>query len=140
MRPGAQVFLHIPDKNKFDRISKLCERSGYSCRQIQNADVNRTILELISGQTAGMSGAGTAGTGAPGMGKGKKVSAPPLYFLPEIMLFQGLADKEVHRFLEMYRAEGIPTVDLKAVVTPWNLTWTLYELAEHLKEEHRSMH
>ena len=123
MRPGAQVFLHIPDKNKFDRISKLCERSGYSCRRIQNADVNRTILELISGQSAG-----------------KKVSAPPLYFLPEMMIFQGLADKEVHRFLEMYRAEGLPTVDLKAVVTPWNLTWTLYELAEHLKEEHRSMH
>ena len=123
MRPGAQVFLHIPDRNKFDRISKLCEKSGYSCRQIQNADVNRTILELISGQSAG-----------------KKVSAPPLYFLPEMMIFQGLADKEVHRFLEMYRAEGLPTVDLKAVVTPWNLTWTLYELAEHLKEEHRSMH
>lgn len=123
MRPGAQVFLHIPDKNKFDRISKLCEKSGYSCRQIQNADVNRTILELISGQSAG-----------------KKVSAPQLYFLPEMMIFQGLADKEVHRFLEMYRAEGLPTVDLKAVVTPWNLTWTLYELAEHLKEEHRSMH
>ena len=123
MRPGAQLFLHIPDKNKFDRISKLCEKSGYSCRRIQNADVNRTILELISGQSAG-----------------KKVSAPPLYFLPEMMIFQGLADKEVHRFLEMYRAEGIPAVDLKAVVTPWNLTWTLYELAEHLKEEHRSMH
>ena len=123
MRPGAQVFLHIPDKNKFDRISKLCEKCGYSCCQIQNADVNRTILELISGQSAG-----------------KKVSAPPLYFLPEMMIFQELADKEVHRFLEMYRAEGLPTVDLKAVVTPWNLTWTLYELAEHLKEEHRSMH
>ncbi len=123
MRPGAQVFLHIPDKNKFDRISKLCEKCGYSCCQIQNADVNRTILELISGQSAG-----------------KKVSAPQLYFLPEMMIFQGLADKEVHRFLEMYRAEGLPTVDLKAVVTPWNLTWTLYELAEHLKEEHRSMH
>ena len=123
MRPGAQVFLHIPDKNKLDRISKLCEKSGYSCRRIQNADVNRTILELISGQSAG-----------------KKVSAPPLYFLPEMMIFQGLADKEVHRFLEAYRAEGIPAVDLKAVVTPWNLTWTLYELAEHLKEEHRSMH
>ena len=123
MRPGAQVFLHIPDKNKFDRISKLCEKCGYSCCQIQNADVNRTILELISGQSAG-----------------KKVSAPQLYFLPEMMIFQGLADKEVHRFLEMYRAEGLPTVDLKAVVTPWNLTWTLYELAEHLKEEHQSMH
>ena len=123
MRPGAQVFLHIPDKNKLDRISKLCEKSGYSCRRIQNADVNRTILELISGQSAG-----------------KKVSAPPLYFLPEMMIFQGLADKEVHQFLEAYRAEGIPTVDLKAVVTPWNLTWTLYELAEHLKEEHQSMH
>lgn len=123
MRPGAQVFLHIPDKNKLDRISKLCEKSGYSCRRIQNTDVNRTILELISGQSAG-----------------KKVSAPPLYFLPEMMIFQGLADKEVHQFLEAYRAEGIPAVDLKAVVTPWNLTWTLYELAEHLKEEHRSMH
>ena len=123
MRPGAQVFLHIPDKNKFDRISKLCEKCGYSCCQIQNADVNRTILELISGQSAG-----------------KKVSAPPLYFLPEMIIFQGLTDKEVHQFLEAYRAEGLPTVDLKAVVTPWNLTWTLYELAEHLKEEHRSMH
>ena len=135
MRPGAQVFLHIPDRNKFDRIRKLCEKSGYSCCLIQNADVNRTILELVSGKSAGI-----AGTGIPGAGKGKKVSAPPLYFLPEIMLFQGLADKEVHQFLEMYRAEGIPAVDLKAVVTPWNLTWTLYELAEHLKEEHRSMH
>ena len=140
MRPGAQVFLHIPDRNKLERISKLCEKSGYSCCPVRNADVNRTILELISGQSAGAVRAGTAGAGAPGTGKGKKVSAPPLYFLPEIMLFQGLADKEVHRFLEMYRAEGIPAVDLKAVVTPWNLTWTLYELAEHLKEEHRSMH
>ena len=122
MRPGAQVFLHIPDKNKLDRISKLCEKSGYSCRRIQNADVNRTILELISGQSAG-----------------KKVSAPPLYFLPEMMIFQGLADKEVHQFLEAYRAEGIPAVDLKAVVTPQNIAWSSRRLRQELRAEHEAM-
>ena len=124
MKSGAQVFLYIPDEKKKVMIRSLCEKSGYFCREIQNADMNKTILELITGRVVPAAG---------------RAAAPPLYFLPELLLFQGLTDREVHQFLDAYRAEGIPRVDLKAMVTPYNITWTLYELAEHLKEEHESM-
>ena len=138
MKSGAQVFLYIPDGKKKLMIRSLCEKSGYFCHEIQGADVNKTILELITGRVVPDAVRAAAGGGQK-KEDGKKTCAPPLYFLPEMVLFQGMTDQEVHQFLDEYRAAGIPRVDLKAVVTPYNLTWTLYELAEHLKEEHRSM-
>ncbi|MBQ7534374.1 MAG: DUF3783 domain-containing protein [Stomatobaculum sp.] len=138
MKSGAQIFTYIPDGKKKLMIKSLCEKIGFFCREIQAADVNKTILELITGRVVPDTVRAAAGGGQK-TEEGKRTCAPPLYFLPELILFQGLADQEVHQFLDAYRAAGIPAVDLKAVVTPYNLTWTLYELAEHLKEEHKSM-
>ncbi len=128
--------MHIPEKEKRNSIEALCGSIGAACKEIGMADVNRTVLELISGRTAGQTAGQTIGQiGGPDAGK----TAPPLYFLPELLLFQGFGDKELDQFLDAYRAAGISKVNLKAAVTPWNIRWTIYELAEHLKEEHDSM-
>ena len=41
------------------------------------------------------------------------------------------------RFLEAYRTGGLEKIKRKAVITPTNLGWTLYELAEQLGIESR---
>ena len=134
MRPAApgKVFLHLSDEDKRNRIEELCQEMGFSFAVIGTEDINRTVLELISGREveAFRPGAG---------GNGSAVQAPPLYFLPELILFQGLSNGELEQFLASYHAAGIPPVMLKAAVTPYNLRWTIYELAEHLKEEHEAM-
>lgn len=121
------VFMHIPDSGKRNRIEALCRELGLAFRTMEAGDVNRTVLELVSGQTA------------PGIAAQSRPAAPALYFLPELLLFQGLTGRDLSRFLDAYREAGIPRTDLKAAVTPQNLRWTLYELAEQLKEEHRAM-
>ena len=141
---GGCIYFHIPDEEKRRRVKALCDGKGIQTAEITGADVNRTVLELISGKTgAGQknpapvqkNAAGEDGAGKNGAGK----YAPPLYFLPELLLFQGLPTRELYRFLEDLKAAGIPRIDLKAAVTPYNLNWTLYELAENLKEEHAAM-
>ena len=43
------------------------------------------------------------------------------------------------KFLDMYKANGLKSVDLKAVVTPINMAWTLETLVVALQEEHAIM-
>ena len=61
--------------------------------------------------------------------------APALYNMPELMIFNGFDSQTLDGFLNMYKMTGLPKIPLKAVVTPYNIKWTLYELIEHLKEE-----
>ena len=140
---GGCVYFHIPDEEKRRRVKALCDEKEIQTAEITGADVNRTVLELISGKTgAGALQAERAAGGkssAPARLNAAGKFAPPLYFLPELLLFQGLPAKELYRFLEDLKAAGIPKVDLKAAVTPYNLSWTLYELAENLKGEHAAM-
>ena len=63
------------------------------------------------------------------------VSIPQLYTMPELIIFSGFDENSLNEFLKAYKAKGIEKVQLKAVITPYNLNWTLYDLIEHLKEE-----
>jgi hypothetical protein len=65
----------------------------------------------------------------------KHKQVPMLYGLPELMFFYGIEDEALERFLDAYNEAGIEKIRLKAVVTPTNLNWTLYELAEELDKE-----
>ena len=66
------------------------------------------------------------------------VKIPIMYELPELIIFSGFEETEVRTFLNEYKQWGIEKVSLKCMVTPFNLTWSLYDLVEHLKEENRS--
>ena len=135
---GGCIYFHIPDEEKRRRVKALCDGKGIQAEEITGADVNRTVLELISGKT-GTEPLQAERAAEPKPQAPARKYAPPLYFLPELLLFQGLTGRDLSRFLDAYREAGIPRTDLKAAVTPQNLRWTLYELAEQLKEEHRAM-
>lgn len=58
-----------------------------------------------------------------------------MYNMPDVMIFRGFDETELKSFLSEYKNAGIEKVALKAMVTPYNVVWTLYYLIEHLKEE-----
>ena len=103
-------------------IEELCGSFKAGVEKISEKDLTRTVLDIITGGNRQSAGG---------------LSIPPLYSLPEIIVFSDTNEEELKRFLDEYRLRGIEKIKLKAMVTPFNLSWSLYELVEHLKEEAR---
>ncbi len=118
------IFLNIPDRNKKSVITNICQRLGIELKTVNAGDVDKTVLFIVSGKDV------------PANVK-SDVKAPALYTLPELILFNEFDDESLEEFLNAYKTSGLERVKLKAVVTPFNITWTLYQLVEHLKEEAR---
>ena len=61
-----------------------------------------------------------------------------------VLLMDGLDKKGLDRFLTALRGQcaekGLPSIDLKAVVTPVNRGWIFAELVRELASEHKLMH
>ena len=113
------IFIHITDTNKLNSIKDLCSKLGIQIESIGNKDLGRSILSIISGDEM----------------LPAKIDIPPMYNMPEVMIFKGFDETELKSFLNEYKKAGIEKVALKAMVTPYNVVWTLYYLIEHLKEE-----
>lgn len=118
----AQILCHIPDEARRGQIAGFCEKRKVAFRRLTAADGDSTLGGLL---------------GMPMVPAGKK--APALWRMPEMLIFCGFGDKELDDFLAAWRRAGILPVALKAVVTPYNIGWSLYELAAELEKEHREM-
>ena len=60
--------------------------------------------------------------------------------MPELLVFSGIPEGMLDLILAEYRKEKIEPVALKAMVTPHNISWTVYELSSELAKEHAAMH
>ena len=56
-----------------------------------------------------------------------------------ILLFAGFSQEELEQALENCKTCGIRREDLKAVLTPYNITWNVVALCGELQKEHRQM-
>ncbi|MCR5251835.1 MAG: DUF3783 domain-containing protein [Lachnospiraceae bacterium] len=119
-----KIFLYVKDKNKKAAAERICETQQIALHALSAADLNRTVAS-VCGVT--MKNGGTHET------------APPLYVMPETLLFYGLDDAALDRFLEAWKESGAEKIVRKAVITPFNLSLTLYELIEHLGRESAEM-
>ena len=115
-----KLFLKIDNTDKRNAIENLCKEIGAESELLLHKDLPRIMLDIVSG-----------GTGA----NMNAVSIPQLYTMPELIIFSGFDENNLNEFLKAYKAKGIEKVQLKAVITTFNLSWTLYDLIEHLKEE-----
>lgn len=61
--------------------------------------------------------------------------APAIFCMPEIIIFSGIPDKKLDEFLYSYKQVGLTPTKLKAVITPKNINWTLYQLIRELSAE-----
>ena len=115
-----RIYLYTTDKEKQTAIEKICSAQDIEMKNLSGADTNRTVAMIC---------------GMPMKNSGGHRQAPPLYVLPEFMLFYGIDDPSLDQFLDAYKETGLKSIQKKAVVTPTNLGWTLYELAEELAKE-----
>ena len=57
-------------------------------------------------------------------------------FPEEMLVMFAFTDKVMEDFFQSFRDAGIPSVGLKAAITPININWTSKELYEAISEEH----
>lgn len=60
-------------------------------------------------------------------------------FPEEMMVFSGISSEELDVFLKKYNEMGIGKINLKAVLTPFNINWSGEMLYKELVKEHREM-
>jgi hypothetical protein len=114
------IFYQIGDKKKEKDFLALCRKLGFSVKALKGSDIGKEI-----GVLAGMNRIN---------GKNHE-KVPESYQMPELLIFSGVPNTELDRFLEEYKQAGIEPVGLKAIVTPHNLSWTIYELTAELVRE-----
>jgi len=84
----------------------------------------KAVKEEETGQTLGML-----------CGLDETVSVPAAKIGGEMLVFAFLPDDLLNRLLPALRADGLPPVRLKAVLTPVNRGWTCGQLYEELRGE-----
>jgi len=115
------VLFYRLDGERGARIRTLCVMQRLRVRAVAPEEYGEPIAAL-----AGL--APLAGEAAPGEG-----------FTDEMLVFCGLSDAQLDRFLRDFRRAGLAPVALKAVLTPDNARWSSVRLREELSREHEAM-
>ncbi len=139
------LLLRTGDMTKEKTIADFAQTRGLACIRLLPVQMNDALSKILADSRNAIPHSPT-GITDPAMGE-KKLSSPPsghktppvFYQLPEMLIFHEVTDAEMDGVLALCRKNGAAPIALKAVVTPHNLSWTLYELAEELSEEHRQM-
>ena len=121
----AMILSYIKSQKKAEQLQRFCERLQLHNIQIMQQDLGKELGELCGIYK------GSRGTHAP---------VPLFYQMPEILVFSGIPENMLDLVLAEYRKEGIEQIALKAIVTPHNIGWTVYELSSELAKEHEAMH
>jgi len=130
------IFAHIIDTDKLNSIKDLCAKLNINIELVGNNELGRTVLDIISEDDTKLSkGIKSANGVIISNDNTASLNIPLMYNMPEVMIFKGFDEQKLKYFLNEYRQAGIEKVELKAVITPYNVAWTLYFLIEHLKEE-----
>lgn len=126
IKTSGTIMFHINNLKKEKQISALCRSLGLVTRTIKQQDINKPLGSIC---TQG------AIKGSSMFLNGERKKAPDKYKLPEIIVFSGLSEDALDKFLEEYKRSGIEPVGLKAVLTPTNISWSIYELVCELERE-----
>lgn len=120
-----KVMYYLKDTKKEKQILKLCSQLGIHTRKIKEKDVNVSLSTL----------AGISGT----VSMSQVEKAPKGYEMPELLIFVGMTEEKLDEFLTEYKKQGIEPISLKAMVTPHNISWSVYQLVAELIKERASI-
>lgn len=116
----AKILLFGLQKEKNRAVCGVAEKIGADVTVVNRRDYGQKI-----GTLAGISGFHK---------DGKIFDGPD--FAMEMLVFSGMLPTQVDAFLAEYKATGLPPVALKAIVTPYNVSWTADALLRELMKEH----
>ena len=116
----AKILLFGVSTQKDRAVRVAAEKIGADVTAVNRRDYGQKI-----GTLAGISGFHK---------DGKIYDGPD--FAMEMLVFSGMMPSQVDTFLAEYKATGLSTVALKAIVTPHNVSWTADALFRELMKEH----
>lgn len=144
-----KILLFSIAKDKRAAIEDLCGNLGWQAVEIPRQRYGEPLGALV-GMPVGPAAGGSDGeAGRPGVGPAGaqktpgKEGRPGVYqamgFPAEMLVLCGLEDGDLDRFLKAYREAGIAPVPLKAMLTPFNVSWSAEKLFGELMAEHARM-
>ena len=112
------ILMRVNEGEKKAAVLYTADKIGEEILEIGPSDLDRVIIGFSKNEDMR-----------------RKVNIPPLYQMPELLVFVGFDSDKLDAFLDTYKSTGARPVALKAISTVFNSVWTLFELIEHLKEE-----
>ena len=121
------VLYYTPDRHGNDvKLKGVLVRMGIRIRNISPDQIQETV-----GALAGVPGFSLS------EGEGQGLQEP---VIPEPMLvMHRFTSRRVDELLLNLRKAGVPKINLKAVVTPSNCSWSFFHLYEEIRQEHEKM-
>lgn len=124
---NSVIMYYVQDEKKKIQLEVLCVSLSIPTKQLKPSDLNEQVGKL----------AGIKNIASLDLSQVEKV--PAIFCMPEIIIFSGVSNKKLDEFLFSYKKVGLSPTKLKAVTTPKNVGWTLYQLIKELMLEHEKL-
>ena len=124
---NSVIMYYVQDEKKKIQLEVLCVSLSIPTKQLKPSDLNEQVGKL----------AGIKNIAPLDLSQVEKV--PAIFCMPEIIIFSGVSSKKLDEFLFSYKKVGLSPTKLKAVTTPKNVDWTLYQLIKELMVEHKKL-
>ena len=118
-----RIFYYISNEEKEGQICDLCAGLSIEPVKIAGDQLGITVGELIGVKER----------------ESEPKKPPVLYSQPDLMIFCVEEKDTFDLFLDTYREKGIAPTPYKAVATPHNISWTVFELTQEIMREHEAM-
>ena len=118
----ATALLYHVSEEKEKELQKALTMLGVKTRRVLDAELNQKV-----GYLAGLEGYSQTET---------DVSNITMEEPPEILLMCDFSQIQFDMLMQLFRHKKLPSVTLKAVLTPTNRDWTFQWLISDLKLEH----
>lgn len=116
----ADILTFGLKKEKYSAVCAVAKKIGANVTDVARKDYGQKI-----GAIAGIQG----------FSKDRTTYTGP-DFMAEMIMFSGLNQQQMDTFLAEYKATGEQPVPLKAIITPYNISWTADALFRELMKEH----
>ncbi len=113
------VLCYALSDARYAAIAALCRAQGCTPRRVAEVDYARPIGALLGFPVGSRQGGGAVAE--------------------EMLVLCGFTPDKLDSFLAAFPSGGVPSVALKAVLTPSNATWTAGELCAELLRERQAM-
>ena len=117
------ILLYQVAQEKKKQIRKLCVQMNICIREIKPEEYWQVL-----GVVAGILPKNT-------MVENKSPMLSITANQEEMLVFCGFQQSDMNTFLKRYREAGVEPISLKAVVTQYNIFWSVGQLQEELKRE-----
>ncbi len=124
---NSMIMSYTQNEKKKIQMEVLCVSLAVPTRQLQASDLNEQVGKLAGIQKIEP------------LDRLTLQKAPALFCMPEIIIFSRISDNKLDEFLLSYKKLGLSPTKLKAVTTPKNVSWTLYQLIKELMSEHEKL-